>query len=54
VQWHVPISLAAYSCGGSHGIDPKDGSHRIPFSPETEISGPKQVCDTPGTGFAQV
>ena len=26
------ILLAAYSCGGSHGLDP-DGSHRVPFSP---------------------
>lgn len=31
-QWHSRILLAAYSCGGSHGLDPW-GSHRVPFSP---------------------
>lgn len=31
-------SLAAYSCGGSLGIDPASGSHRIPLYPERRIS----------------
>jgi len=52
-QWHVPVSLAAYSCGGSCGIDPKDGSHRIPFSPAPEGPGPKQPCDTRRARFVQ-
>lgn len=37
-------SLAAYSCGGSHGIDPPCGSHRIPFLPSrNKRSGPSRA-----------
>jgi len=35
-QWHEEATLAAYSCGGSHGFEaPPTGfaSHRVPFSP---------------------
>lgn len=31
-QWHSRILLAAYSCGGSHGLD-LNRPHRVPFSP---------------------
>ena len=26
-------TLAAYSCGGSHGFEDNETSHRVPFSP---------------------
>lgn len=28
-QWRLGKWLAAYSCGGSRGIEPETGSHRI-------------------------
>jgi len=33
-QWHSEVTLAAYSCGGSHGIEDwptGSSSHRVPF-----------------------
>src|SRR6476620_4021384 len=41
-QWHEEATLAAYSCGGSHGFEaPPTGfaSHRVPFSPAATPKG---------------
>ncbi|CCV06155.1 conserved hypothetical protein [Mesorhizobium metallidurans STM 2683] len=38
-QWHFRMSLAAYSCGGSHGLDPKADLTVFPFHPSPFDSG---------------
>jgi hypothetical protein len=41
-QWHEEATLAAYSCGGSHGFEAPpwgSASHRVPFSPAATPKG---------------
>ena len=37
-QWHQEATLAAYSCGGSRGVEAR-ASHRVPFSPAAAKRG---------------
>ena len=37
-QWHVCTRLAAYSCGGSHGLWALAAHYRVPFSPARVVA----------------